>query len=279
MSSSLQGDPAPDSLPRKDLEGLEELRDILLRGDQPYLSETVESVLDGAMARKIDESKNEMAAVLAPVMGQAIRQQASEAQDDIIDALHPVIGRTIQRSAAESMRALARRVDQKLRSTLSIRRLLRRLQARIRGVPGSELFLRDSIPLGVQEVLLIHRDSGLLLEHLAREPEEATDRDLVSNAPRFTPSGGQVSIDVMTLDDALAVEISDAGPASLQKTRPASCSSSFALTSRGSSGFPVLAWVCPSFGAIVEQHGGEAYCRSQPGEGGTFGFTLPVTGE
>ena len=100
MSSSLQSDPAPDSLPQKDLEGLEELRDILLRGDQPFLSETVESVLDGAMARKVDESKNEMVAVLAPVMGQAIRQQVSEAQDDFIDALHPVIGRTIQRSAA-----------------------------------------------------------------------------------------------------------------------------------------------------------------------------------
>ena len=126
---------------------------------------------------------------------------------------------------------------------------------------------------------MIHRDSGLLLDHPAREPEEATDRDLVSNAPKFTPSGGQGSIDVMTLDDGLAVQVSDASPASLQKTRPVSCSSSFALTSRGSSGFPVLAWVCPSFGAIVEQLGGEAYCRSQPGEGSTFGLTLPVTGE
>ncbi len=98
MSSSLQGDRGPDSLPQKDLEGLEELRGIL-RGDQPYLSETVESVLDGAMARKIDGSKNEMAALLAPVMGRAIRQQISEAQGDTVGALHPIIGRTIQRSA------------------------------------------------------------------------------------------------------------------------------------------------------------------------------------
>ncbi len=72
MSSSLQGDPGPDSLSQKDLDGLEELREIL-RGDQPYLSETVESVFGGAMARKIDGSNSEMAAVLAPVMGQAIR--------------------------------------------------------------------------------------------------------------------------------------------------------------------------------------------------------------
>jgi signal transduction histidine kinase len=126
---------------------------------------------------------------------------------------------------------------------------------------------------------LIHRDSGLLLEHLAREPEATTDRDLASQAPHFTPDGGQVSIDVITLDDALAAEVSDSGSASPQKTRPASCSSSFALTRRGSSGFLVLAWVCPSFGAIVEQHGGEAYCRRQSGEGSTFGFALPVTGE
>jgi signal transduction histidine kinase len=28
--------------------------------------------------------------------------------------------------------------------------------------------------------------------------------------------------------------------------------------------------------AIIEQHGGQVYCRSQTGQGSTFGFRLPL---
>ncbi len=164
------------------LEGdLDELRDILLRQDEAYLVETVQSVLDDALSRKIRESRDEMAAVLAPVMGQAIRHRIRQAQDDIIDALYPVIGKTIQRSVAEAMRALARRVDEGLRSTFSLRRLARRIEARVRGIPESELLLREALPFQVQEVFLIHRESGLLLQHLSRGEDEDRDRDLVSS--------------------------------------------------------------------------------------------------
>ena len=55
MSSGLQGSPPPDSLLQKDVGGLEELRDLLFRGDPACPPETIESVLDGAMAREIDE--------------------------------------------------------------------------------------------------------------------------------------------------------------------------------------------------------------------------------
>ncbi len=160
---------------------LEELRDILLRRDEAYLVDTVQSVLDDALSRKIQESRDEMAAVLAPVMGQAIRHQVREAQDDIIDALYPVIGKTIQRSVAEAMRALARRVDEALRSTLSLRRLARRIEARLRGIPESELLLREALPFQVREIFLIHRESGLLLKHLSRDDQQDSERDLVSS--------------------------------------------------------------------------------------------------
>lgn len=171
--------PRHDENPEK--RSLDELRDILLRQDQAYLVETVQSVLDDAMSRKIKESRDEMAAVLAPVIGQAIRHQVRDAQDDVIDALYPVIGKTIQRSVAEAMRALARRVDEGLRSAFSVQRLARRFWARLRGVSESELLLRESLPFQVLEVFLIHRESGLLLAHVSRDWQEEPDRDLVSS--------------------------------------------------------------------------------------------------
>jgi len=176
-------DPGPDRRGEPSDSRLEELRDILLRQDESYLIDTVESVLDEAMARKIAESRDQMAAVLAPVMGEAIRHQIHQAQDDIIDALYPIIGKTIQRSVAEAMRSLARRVDENLRRTFSLKQVGRRLQARLRGIPESELVLREALPFRVQEVFLIHRVSGLLLSHLsaAQAPAAQDDRDLTGS--------------------------------------------------------------------------------------------------
>jgi hypothetical protein len=160
--------------------GLQELRDILLRRDRGYLTDTVQEVLAEATAGRVDESKEQMAEALAPVLGQAIRHQIAEAQDDIIDALYPVIGKTIQRSVSEAMRALARRVDEGLRSTFSVAQLSRRLRARLTGVSESDLLLREALPYRVQDVFLIHRASGLLLHHLSLDPARSSDSDVIS---------------------------------------------------------------------------------------------------
>jgi len=171
--------PPGEELPAQEDGRLQELRDILLRENPGYLTDTVQSVLAEATAGRVEDSKEEMAAALAPVLGQAIRHQIAESQDDIIDALYPVIGKAIQRSVAEAMRALADRVDSGLRSTFSLRRLGRRIRARIGGVPESDLVLREALPFSVQDIFLIHRASGLLLCHLSRDPVRSADSDVI----------------------------------------------------------------------------------------------------
>lgn len=179
MSSDGPGSPH-DSAP--DARGnLQELRDILLREDEAYLTEAVQTVLAEATAGRVDASKDEMAEALAPVLGQAIRVQLKESQSDIIDALYPIIGKAIQRAVAEAMRSLAQRVDEGLRSTFGLKRVTRRIRARMQGIPESELLLREALPYEVQEVFLIHRDSGVLLEHLSRDPAQAKDSDLIGS--------------------------------------------------------------------------------------------------
>jgi hypothetical protein len=172
--------PSAEEVPAQEDGRLRELRDILLREDTGYLTNTVQAVIAEATAGRVEESKEEMAAALAPVLGQAIRHQIAEAQDDIVDALYPVIGRAIQRAVGEAMRALARRVDDGLRSTFSLKHLGRRLRARIEGIPESELVLREALPFSVEDVFLIHRASGLLLCHLSHDPARDADSDVIS---------------------------------------------------------------------------------------------------
>ncbi|MGE5602669.1 MAG: SH3 domain-containing protein, partial [Nitrososphaerales archaeon] len=106
-------------------------------------------------------------------------------RDALIESLYPIIGQLIGRAVAESIRDLARIIDRRMRTSISPAYLLRRIRARAAGVSDAELALRDALPFQVAELFLVHRESGLLLLHLAREAPEGSppddDSDLVSS--------------------------------------------------------------------------------------------------
>lgn len=100
--------------------------------------------------------------------------------------------------------------------------------------------------------------------------------NLVSNAIKFTPAGGQVRIDVLVRGAQIVVEVSDNG-AGISEQDQARLFERFFRTDasrqQGTSGTGLGLSIVK---AIVEQHGGQVYCRSKLGEGTTLGFTLPL---
>ena len=105
----------------------------------------------------------------------------------MVESLYPLIGQLISRAVAESIRDLARTIDLRMRTSFSPAALLRRAQARAAGVSDAELALRDALPFRVTELFLIHRETGLLLLHLAASgtapgavPDTEGNADLVS---------------------------------------------------------------------------------------------------
>lgn len=156
-------------------EQVEKLRAILLPPDR--LVERISPVIAEILTEQIQESGDQLAQAISPIIGEAIRRQVYQAREDIVDALYPVIGAMINKALAEAMKDLARSIDQRLRRTISIQD---RLRARLRGVSEAEQQLRLGLPFAVQEILLIHRESGLLIHHLSFDDREAGDRDLVS---------------------------------------------------------------------------------------------------
>ncbi len=142
--------------------------------------EMLDPVIADALANKISESKEEMAEALAPVMGPALKHQIEEAKDDIADALYPVIGRTIRRSIAESMKQLVKTVNDKVDKALSFQSLFRKMKSKVAGVSAGELALAESLPLTVHEVFLIHKQSGILLNHVSSQANgESSDQEII----------------------------------------------------------------------------------------------------
>ncbi len=156
---------------------LEELRRILAAPDRARADQLAARVTE--LEHRTGDPQRLVAAI-SPLMGDIIRHKIQEGRDEMIEALYPIIGQLIGRAVAEAIRDLARAIDTRMRTSLDLKSVWRRLRGRLAGIPDEALALREALPFRVAELFLIHRETGLLLLHLSNEPEIADQADLIS---------------------------------------------------------------------------------------------------
>jgi PAS domain S-box-containing protein len=100
--------------------------------------------------------------------------------------------------------------------------------------------------------------------------------NLLSNAYRYTPSGGSIAVSVRPTDDAVLVEVADTGigiaPEDQEKIFERFYRVDHELVNRQAGtglGLPIAR-------SLVELHGGRLWLESELGAGSTFSFTLPA---
>jgi signal transduction histidine kinase len=104
-------------------------------------------------------------------------------------------------------------------------------------------------------------------------------RNLLDNAVKYSPEGGMIVVRGQVSDDRLLISIADQGvgiaPEHLNRLFE-----KFYRVDSGLGGHVVGSGLgLPIAQTIVESHGGRIWAESQPGEGTTFYFTLPIEGE
>lgn len=164
----------------RDLEVEVELLRRRAQADSEGLIARLTPILADLISRQVRDSRDEMAEALGPVMGEAIRVQIRESRKEMIEALYPIIGEAVQKAVSEAVRELQRRIDARLRTVFGPEGLLRMAIARLRGIPPSQLVLRDTLPFRIHELFLIQHGSGLLLAHSHPGSAEVADSDLIS---------------------------------------------------------------------------------------------------
>ena len=156
---------------------LDLLRALLLHSEQEKLAH-MESQLAELDARTRD--KDALVAMLAPVIGDALKTKIRESRQEMIEALYPIIGQLVVRAVSEAMREFARSIDAQMRRSLNVRQMWEQWRASLRGVSKTELVMRQALPFEVEQVFMIHRETGLLLAHRSRIPENAADTESIS---------------------------------------------------------------------------------------------------
>jgi signal transduction histidine kinase/DNA-binding NarL/FixJ family response regulator len=95
--------------------------------------------------------------------------------------------------------------------------------------------------------------------------------NLVGNAVKFTPAGGEVNIHAEALDDEVRISVRDTGPGITPDRLPHVFGRFWQADPKDRRGIGMGLSIAQG---LVEGHGGRIWVESQPGEGSVFRFTL-----
>jgi len=117
---------------------------------------------------------------LNPLLEEALRVSVARNPQLLADTLFPIIGRAVRSAVANSLRAIVESLNETVERSVSWDALKWRLESLRTGKPFGEIVLARSLRYRVEQVFAIHRETGLLLAHVAREAESARENEMIS---------------------------------------------------------------------------------------------------
>ncbi|MBP9105997.1 MAG: hypothetical protein KBF56_04530, partial [Gemmatimonadaceae bacterium] len=172
---------------------LQELRALILDPDRERIRaierklaspalhvEDVAKVLPEAITRRA-ASDERLGAALGPLVGDAIKASVRRDPQPLVDAIFPVMGPAIRRAISNALGELVQSLNTTLEHTVSLRGLAWRWEAMRTGKSFGEVVLSHSLLFRVEQLFVIHRESGLLIEHRTAPGVQALAPDLVAS--------------------------------------------------------------------------------------------------
>lgn len=136
-------------------------------------------VLPAAIAVRSRED-DELADALAPTITSAIETSVRKNPQPLVDAIFPVIGPAIRRAISAALSGMVQSLNQSLAHSFSAQGLKWRFEAWRTGKPFAEVALLHTLLYRVEQVFLIHKETGLLLQHVVAGQAAVQDADMVS---------------------------------------------------------------------------------------------------
>ncbi len=173
-------------------ERLLQLRDLLI-GPELEQIEKLRHRMDDPQARSEDLSKSiaeaialrskqdrKLQSTLQPIIEEALRISVARDPAMIATSLFPIIGEAVRKSVAHSLQGIFDSLNQMLDRGLSLESWKWRFEAWRSGKSFGEVALARSLNYRVEQVFLIHRETGLLLRHISAGDDVVQDADMIS---------------------------------------------------------------------------------------------------
>ena len=142
-------------------------------------AEELSKMLAEAIAKRPVPDEELTEALLATVEN-AIQASVRRDADIIATAIFPALGSGIRKAVAAVISEMTQTLNQTLEYGFSNQSLKWRLEALSTGKPFAEIVLLHTLLYRVEQIFLIHKETGLVLQHVVAPTVAAQDADLVS---------------------------------------------------------------------------------------------------
>ena len=191
--------PSRPSLPKssseislEDSQGFTYLRRLLLAPEQTELErlkgrledftlqpQDVGRVLPDAIRLRAQQDTRLLTSMI-PITQEALSLSIKQSPQLISDSIAPILGPAIRKAIARAMRGMVQSLQQTLEYSMSWRGLQWRWEAFRSGKSFAEVVLLHTLRFRVEQVFLIHKKTGLLLQHVLAEGVRSQGEEVIS---------------------------------------------------------------------------------------------------
>lgn len=140
----------------------------------------VSDVLTEAMHDR-EEQDGSVQRIIQPIVAKSLEKSLKNQRKDFIDYLYPLVGSLVRKSVAVFFTDFIEKTNDIIENSFTVRGLTWRVNAWRAGISFSEYVASQTFLFKVEQVFLIHRETGNLLRSVSADSFEEEDADLVSS--------------------------------------------------------------------------------------------------
>ena len=188
---------------------VEQIAGLQRRLDDPRLrSEDLSASIAEAIAIRSRQDRK-LQSALQPLIEEALRISVARDPGMLATSLFPIIGEAVRKSVAHALQGMFDSLNLMLDRGLSLESWRWRFEAWRTGRSFGEVALTHSLSYRVEQVFLIHRETGLLLGHVAFNAGIVQDADLVSGMLTAVQDFVRDSFGRMKTEDLEVMEVGE----------------------------------------------------------------------
>ncbi len=146
-------------------------------GDDEAMQHTVADIIAHALREAEVRDHRELADAISPVVIQGIKREIKNSRDEMVDAFYPILGRLVSAYVSNAFKDFVEETNRRLEGGLTGRFIRLRIKSLFSGVPYHQLVLREARRLKIEELFLIRKGSGILIDHWEAEPGSGSGQD------------------------------------------------------------------------------------------------------
>lgn len=200
-------------------EQMRQLRELVLGKDCHLVKQSIKTDARELVGEVLSEALHDrekhdgsVSNVLVPLVEKSVEKSVAEHSEKFVGYLYPLVGTLVRKSVTAFITELLEKTNTLIENSLTLQGLTWRFKAWQSGVSFSQFAASQTFAFRVEQVFLIHRETGLLLNSVSLGLESEADADMVSSmltaindfvSDSFTTNSDstQQNLDVVRTDD------------------------------------------------------------------------------